>query len=87
MATEETLKSIAFTLSHIWLQDHRTKIVSYPKMDEEEVRMPMVVEEVTRDFSDKGLVLYPRLRRKCARENFFCVISAILPLVSQNTFK
>lgn len=41
---EETLESIAFTLNHIWLQDHQAKIVSYPKMDEEDMQMPMAAE-------------------------------------------
>ena len=43
---EETLESIAFTLNHIWLQDHQTKIMSYPKMDEEDVQMPMAAEDL-----------------------------------------
>ena len=43
---EETLESIAFTLNHIWLQDHQTKIMSYPKMDEEDMQMPMAAEEL-----------------------------------------
>ena len=42
---EETLESIAFTLNHIWLQDHQAKIVSYPKMDEEDMQIPMAAEE------------------------------------------
>ena len=42
---EETLDSIAFTLNHIWLQDHQAKVVSYPKMDEEEIQMPMAAEK------------------------------------------
>ena len=45
---EETLESIAFTLNHIWLQDHQTKIVSYPKMDEEDMQMPMAAEDEIR---------------------------------------
>ena len=33
---EETLDSIAFTLNHIWLQDHQVEIVSHPQeMDSE----------------------------------------------------
>jgi DNA mismatch endonuclease (patch repair protein) len=32
---EETLDSIAFTLNHIWLQDHGAKVVPYPKVEEE----------------------------------------------------
>ena len=43
---EETLESIAFTLNHIWLQDHQVKIVSYPKMDEEDMQMPMAAEDI-----------------------------------------
>ena len=43
---EETLESIAFTLNHIWLKDHQARVVSYPKMDEENLKMPMAAEEV-----------------------------------------
>ena len=32
---EQTLDSIAFTLNHIWLQDHGAKVVPYPKIEEE----------------------------------------------------
>jgi DNA mismatch endonuclease (patch repair protein) len=32
---EETLESLAFTLNHIWLQDHGAKMVPYPKVEEE----------------------------------------------------
>ena len=42
---EETLESIAFTLNHIWLQDHGAKAISYPKLDEEDMQMPMAAEE------------------------------------------
>ena len=42
---EETLESIAFTLNHIWLQDHRTKVVTYSKQEEEDMSMPMAAEE------------------------------------------
>ena len=48
---EETLESIAFTLNHIWLQDHGispqpqiTRITQIGQM-EGETRMPMVAEE------------------------------------------
>ena len=34
---EETLDSIAFTLNHIWLQDHGAKTISYPKVEEEDM--------------------------------------------------
>ena len=40
---EETLDSIAFTLNHIWLHDHQTKVVSYPRL-EEETQMQMAAE-------------------------------------------
>ena len=42
---EETLESIAFTLNHIWLQDHWAKAIPYPKLDEEDMQMPMAAEE------------------------------------------
>ena len=41
---EETLDSIAFTLNHIWLQDHGAKTIPYPKFDEEDMQMPMAAE-------------------------------------------
>ena len=42
---EETLDSIAFTLNHIWLQDHGAKVVPYLQPNEEEMRLPMAAEE------------------------------------------
>ena len=36
--------SIAFTLNHIWLQDHGAKAIPYPKLDEEDMQMPMAAE-------------------------------------------
>ena len=42
---EETLESIAFTLNHIWLQDHGAKAISYPKLEEEDMQMPMAAED------------------------------------------
>ena len=42
---EETLDSIAFTLNHIWLQDHRTAALPYPEAEEEDIQMPMAAEE------------------------------------------
>ena len=42
---EETLDSIAFTLNHIWLQDHQARVVSYPKQEEDGMRMPMAAED------------------------------------------
>ena len=41
---EQTLDSIAFTLNHIWLQDHDAKSISYPQLKEEDVKMPMAAE-------------------------------------------
>ena len=41
---EETLDSIAFTLNHIWLQDHGAKTMPYPKRDEEDMDMPKAAE-------------------------------------------
>ena len=42
---EETLDSIAFTLNHIWLQDHRAKLIQHPSVDEEDMQLPMAAEE------------------------------------------
>jgi len=42
---EQTLDSIAFTLNHIWLQDHGAKSIPYPKLEEENMQMPMAAEE------------------------------------------
>ncbi len=33
---EETLKSLAFTLNKIWLEDHQAIVKPYPKLEEEE---------------------------------------------------
>jgi DNA mismatch endonuclease (patch repair protein) len=41
---EGTLDSIAFTLNHIWLQDHQAIVVEYPKQEEE--YMPMAAENL-----------------------------------------
>ena len=43
---EETLESIAFTLNHIWLQDHGAKAIPYPRLEEEGQQMPMAAEEI-----------------------------------------
>ena len=43
---EETLDSIAFTLNHIWLQDHGAKAIPYPQQDEEDMQTPMAAEEI-----------------------------------------
>ena len=42
---EETLESIAFTLNHIWLQDHEARAMSYSKLDEENLQMPKAAED------------------------------------------
>ena len=42
---EETLESIAFTLNHIWLQDHRAKSIPYPQSDEEDLQLSKAAEE------------------------------------------
>jgi DNA mismatch endonuclease (patch repair protein) len=41
---EETLESIAFTLNHIWLQDHGAMVVHYAQPEEEDMQMPMAAE-------------------------------------------
>ena len=43
---EEKLNSKAFTLNHIWLQDHGAKSVLYPRIEEEDLQMPMAAEEI-----------------------------------------
>ena len=52
---EETLDSIAFTLNHIWLKDHGAKTVPYPKVEEEDMQMPMAAEEAISNNSDETL--------------------------------
>ncbi len=42
---EETLDSIAFTLNHIWLQNHGAIVVPYPQVEEEDMQMPMAAED------------------------------------------
>lgn len=42
---EETLDSIAFTLNQIWLQDHQAHVVHYPKLEEEDLQIPMAAED------------------------------------------
>jgi DNA mismatch endonuclease (patch repair protein) len=42
---EKTLDSLAFTLNHIWLKDHSAKSIPYPKLEEEDMKMPMAAEE------------------------------------------
>ncbi|WP_027454568.1 very short patch repair endonuclease [Xylanibacter brevis] len=43
---EQTLDSIAFTLNHIWLQDHGAKGISYHELTEESMPMPIAAEEI-----------------------------------------
>ena len=43
---EETLESLAFTLNHIWLQDHGAKTVPYPQLEEENMQMPVAAEDI-----------------------------------------
>ena len=47
---EETLDSIAFTLNHIWLQDHVIKNNPYPELQEEDIQMPMAAEDNPRNI-------------------------------------
>jgi DNA mismatch endonuclease (patch repair protein) len=47
---EETLDSIAFTLNHIWLQDHVVKNNPYPELQEEDIQMPMAAEDNPRNI-------------------------------------
>jgi DNA mismatch endonuclease (patch repair protein) len=42
---EETLDSIAFTLNHIWLQDHGTKSISCSQLEEESENYLKAAEE------------------------------------------
>ena len=50
---EETLESIAFTLNHIWLQDHQARVVPYPKLEEENRQMPVAAEEIDNEIRTK----------------------------------
>ena len=42
--SKETLDAIAFTLNHIWLQDHGAKTIPYPEMEEEDSQMAIAAE-------------------------------------------
>ena len=42
---EETLESIAFTLNHIWLQDHQVHVNPYPRLEEEDMQMHIAAED------------------------------------------
>ena len=43
---EETLKSIAFTLNKIWLDDHQAVVKDYPRLEEESGMLKAAEEEV-----------------------------------------
>ncbi len=43
---EETLDSLAFTLNHIWLQDHSLKNVAYPTIDAESNHLLTAAEDI-----------------------------------------
>ena len=43
---EKTLESLAFTLNHIWLQDHKTFANLYPEQIEIGNQIPMAAEDV-----------------------------------------
>lgn len=42
---EQTLKSLAFTLNKIWLEDHQAKVEAYPKLEEENENYLKAAEE------------------------------------------
>jgi DNA mismatch endonuclease (patch repair protein) len=42
---EQTLKSLAFTLNKIWLEDHRTAAIPYPQLEEEDYDYARAAEE------------------------------------------
>ena len=42
---EQTLDSLAFTLNHIWLQDHSLRNVAYPVIEEESDSLLVAAEE------------------------------------------
>ncbi len=41
---EQTLDSLAFTLNHIWLEDHGAKVKSYSPSDDVDMRVPLAAE-------------------------------------------
>ena len=43
---EETLDSLAFTLNHIWLQDHSLKNAAYPTIDAESNHLLTAAEDI-----------------------------------------
>ena len=50
---EQTLDSLAFTLNHIWLEDHGAKVSTYSISDEENLSIPLAAEEET-EYENKG---------------------------------
>ena len=42
---EQTLKSLAFTLNRIWLDDHRAAAIPYPQLEEEDYNYARAAEE------------------------------------------
>ena len=42
---EQTLESLAFTLNHIWMKDHKVIVKPYPKFEEEEGLMKAAEEK------------------------------------------
>lgn len=42
---EQTLDSLAFTLNHIWLQDHSIRNVAYPAIEEKSDNLSIAAEE------------------------------------------
>ena len=42
---EDTLKSLAYTLNKIWLEDHAAIVKPYPDMEEEESMLKAAEEE------------------------------------------
>ena len=41
---KETLDAIAFTLNHIWLQDHQLLPMPYPQQEDQDLKMPMAAD-------------------------------------------
>ena len=37
-------RGFRYRLNHIWLQDHGAKTIPYPKLDEEDIQMPLAAE-------------------------------------------
>ena len=50
---EKTLDSIAYTLNHIWLQDHHAKVNQYPMVNEEEMLMSKAAEDCIETYNQK----------------------------------